>query len=533
MNQSDEVKGAKKKSVSLSGDLNATHQREALKKSINPLSQTVQEQMQPVTSIFAKIDKEALKRLDSEFPRLITDTNLLAEQTKKLLTIKVIAFEERYKEANKRVPLPTFKSYFKHIMEEKNKKFFFEFEQALDNTFIIDAYPHEASLFKVGVLYRLYLYEVLTRRLIEMSIALREADLPDRFKYIEEEGKFRKARWIELAKQAYDEIMNGSDENAKQRFRESCDKFIKIYLGLNAPKQVSLDESENDIKFPEIPLSTGFTLNQSDIHPLTQQSEREYINFSDGVLSTLKSIIPPHKKSTLYLPEVGKGYVLTKFMRECLSRQFSAKIETSDLRKRTAAYKFIHKSSRVLNKAHVVMDNDQCGITFSPHEGYVSYDADPENIFKEIKKEYESYKEELIVIENCQLSDPELTKKFFEKVSKVLYHCLESEQEAINEKYKNTVKKIGFFEKGKLKIQRDKSLRRNKEKNLQDINEWRKFHIIVEKIGAEHINIIDASFGKGVYSIPKALLFNDETLATLIFDQPTVSDMEKEKPRLV
>ncbi|MCH9636384.1 hypothetical protein [Rickettsiella endosymbiont of Litargus connexus] len=53
MNQSDEVKG--KKSRYLSGDLNATHQREALKKSINPLSQTVQEKMQPVTRILRKL----------------------------------------------------------------------------------------------------------------------------------------------------------------------------------------------------------------------------------------------------------------------------------------------------------------------------------------------------------------------------------------------------------------------------------------------------------------------------------------------
>ncbi|WP_171910809.1 hypothetical protein [Candidatus Rickettsiella isopodorum] len=40
-----------------------------------------------------------------------------------------------------------------------------------------------------------------------MSIALREADLPDCFKYIEEEGKLRMDRKSTLTKQSYDEIM--------------------------------------------------------------------------------------------------------------------------------------------------------------------------------------------------------------------------------------------------------------------------------------------------------------------------------------
>jgi hypothetical protein len=42
-----------------------------------------------VTNISALINTEELAKLDQEFPGLIKDTNLLAEQTKKLNTFKL------------------------------------------------------------------------------------------------------------------------------------------------------------------------------------------------------------------------------------------------------------------------------------------------------------------------------------------------------------------------------------------------------------------------------------------------------------
>lgn len=104
MNQSVNDNNAKKNATKSIGDLNATHKKKLLQEHINELSQNVQRKMQPVTSISAQIDKAALKKLDEEFPALISETNILNEQVKKLSVIKITTIQERYEIANKEVP---------------------------------------------------------------------------------------------------------------------------------------------------------------------------------------------------------------------------------------------------------------------------------------------------------------------------------------------------------------------------------------------------------------------------------------------
>lgn len=88
MNQSDDYKGAKKKSQPLSGDLNATHKEQVLTDQVYSLSRSVQTSMQPATSFSEKINKEALKKLDEEFPDLIKDTTYWQNKSKNFKHLK-------------------------------------------------------------------------------------------------------------------------------------------------------------------------------------------------------------------------------------------------------------------------------------------------------------------------------------------------------------------------------------------------------------------------------------------------------------
>jgi hypothetical protein len=512
MNQSDDDKGTKKKSTLLLGDLNAAHKKKTFKDQVFTLSQRVQTSMQPVMCISESTNKEALAKLDKEFPDLIKDTNLLVEQVKKLPTIKIISYKARYETAKQKVPLRLcLVADFDKIAEEKNKKFFFDFEKALDNTHIINAYPHEATLFKVGVLYKLYLHDVFCREAVEMSIALREDDLPDRFKYLEEEGSLRKAQYIELGKQAYDEMLNDLNSDTKKRFEASYEKLKKIYLGLNESKPDNLEDIPDEITFPEIPVASEIARNQSDTDSLSQQSGREYINFTGNELTILQFLIPEHKKNSVSIPAIG-GFALDTLMQACLSKQISInQTKESKLRKRTAADKFLLKSSAIINDALRAIQSDKMGEMFDPHQGYLSWKADPDNFVKEITKEHEKYQKELIITEDCHLSGTELTEKFFAKMHETLIHCLASAEKALHEEYKKRKDKSLFFKKEE-KLSYEKELKETKQKYQQAITEMQHFQKIVEEVGAEQIKISAAAAdGKASYSVPKNFLINANT----------------------
>lgn len=500
MNQSDSDKrAAKKKSTQLSGDLNATHKSLPLKKEIFNLSQKVQKKMQPVTNISALINTEELAKLDNEFPSLIKDTNLLAEQVKKLSAFKIVPYPERYKVANEKVSLVSLRPDLGSIIRARNKNFFLALEEALDNTTLIDAYPHEATLFKAGVLYKLFLDKDPSPRVIEMSIALREDDLPDGFKYIQEEHKFKKARWMELGQQAYAEIINSNDENAKQRFEASCESLKKFYLGLRNAEQINVDDIlDNEIIFPEISnTSPENQLNHKNDSLLPKVSTRIYVNFTGNELDTLKHLIPSHKKNTVFIEDIG-GIALDTFMRACLSTQTTVnEYNDTELRKRTAAERFILKGSSIFGEAQRTMNEDKTGKMFDPHQGYVSSKATPESILKKINEEGEIFQKALIIITECKLVGPELIKRFFNKVFNMLKLKVSNnlKKELSSKQYEKIQKNTDDFNIDKI----EKYLGNYKKTWI----EMQDFQVIVTKVGAEHIKIFAAEpGGKASYSIP-------------------------------
>lgn len=514
MNQSDDTKDAKKKSAQLSGDLNMTHKRELLKQHIYPLSQKIQKKMQPVTSISLEVDKNALIKLNEEFDNLIEDTNQLAEETKKLVSINMVPYKARYEAAKQKVPLRRcLLPDLDNAAEIKDKIFFLALEKALDNTAIINAQIHEATLFKVGVLYNLYNQDILKRRIVEMSIALREDDLPDRFKYIKKKGQLREAKWIELGEQAYKNNLNHIDAEAQRRFDESCKKFMMVYEGIEWPvKNSEVGEIDTaGIKFAEVPDALSEVLSVSN--PIFyKQSEIAYFNFTGNELATLQFLIPDHKKNTVFIPEIG-GIVLAGFMRECLSKQILPReIKESALRKRTAADKFKLKACRILSEANAAMENDKIGKIVDPHAGYVSFSADPDHIVNEIKREYKQYRAELLITEVCQLSGRALVNEFFEKAIKTLNLCSEKESKHSEGSFKTVKEKSTFFKKDPLSFYKQEAEQIERKYQLF-IQEMQNFKKLVEDIGAEHIKIFAAGpGGKASYSIPKVLLLNDKRL---------------------
>lgn len=414
---------------------------------------------------------------------------------------------------------------FRFYYSENNKKFFFAFEKALDNTAIIDAHPHEATLFKVAVLYSLFYNEDPSPRVIEMSIALRKVDLSHQFKYIEENGNYREADYIELAQQAYIEVINIFDENARNRFEASYQKFKKVYLGVRNPKQINLDRfPANGVNFPEIPdnlLEEPQSQMSEDFS--SKPSDRIYVNFEHNELTTLQFLIPEHKKNSVYIPAIG-GLALDSLMRACLSKQISIK-ETKDteLRKRTAAEKFILNASGIVNDGLRAMHDDKTGKIFDPHQGYVGWKADPDNLLKEITKEHEKYQKEQIITQDCKLSSAELNNTFFVQVMAVLKQALANELKTLREKYEKTKLKTSFFDKRKLKNQYEEDQIEVNKKYQQAITEMENFKRIVEQVDAENIMIFAAEAGgKASYSLPKDSLVNDDKANVALAITPRV-----------
>lgn len=455
-------------------------------------------------------DREALAKLEQEFPGLIRDTNLLAEQVKKLQTTKVIPYDKRYEVANKEVPLHSLSSGLARNIRANNKKFFLAFEEALDNTYIINAFPHEATLFKVGVLYKLHLDEDPPSRVIEMLIAIRKTGLPDRFKYIEEEGKFRTASLMELAQQAYAEILSDSNVDIQQRFEASYEKIKKIYLGVRNPKQINVDDTQdNDINFPEIPNSLD---EEARSCSAARKSIvlREYFNFTGSELTTLQSLIPEHQKNTGSIP--FKGISLDEFMRACLSKQIPVKeTRQSKLRIRIAAQKFILDGYDIFADALRAIQNDIKGQMFDSYLGYISYQADPDTIFNKIDKEHKKYQKERVTTEDCKLSGSELVNSFFTMASKKLNGCSAIEKSNAQKETKTKKSQFWSFNKKPLKLPEEQDPL--KLQHQQQIKEMEKFQDSVEKSGAENMIIFPAKTEgeAGYYSIPKNSQVNEDT----------------------
>lgn len=147
INQPDDDKATRHNSSTL--DPNERLKFKLAKNEIYSLSQRVQARIDPAINVASRT---TLEELDKGFPNLISETNILAEQVKKLSIFKITSYEDLYKKPCELVPDSDLK-----VNPKKNKKIFFGLAKALNNTHIIDAYPHEATLLKVAVLYKLFL----------------------------------------------------------------------------------------------------------------------------------------------------------------------------------------------------------------------------------------------------------------------------------------------------------------------------------------------------------------------------------------
>ncbi len=352
--------------------------------------------------------------------------------------------------------------------------------------------------------------------MIERLIAVRQDDLPDRFKYIRREGISIKANAFELAEQAYSEIINSNNEDTIQRFETSYERFKEIYLGLIKPKKLDSDVSQvKEITFPEIPdtfmlerVTEQEVQQKTNTNIVPKLSNRNYYLFKGNELTTLQFLIPEHKKKPDFIPAIG-GIVLDIVMRAGLAKQISIIKESSDIRIRTARKRFILKGQRIFAKATAAIEGEEIGRIFDPHDGFSGHTADPLTIDKEIHKELEVYKKELVINEDCKLSGSELTEAFFKRLFKLLECSLARELKELQEEYEKNKIKISFFDKKRLISEYKQNQECKEDKYHQYITEMKKFKRIVEQFAPENMMIFAAEDGKASFTLPKDALIND------------------------
>lgn len=321
-----------------------------------------------------------------------------------------------------------------------------------------------------------------------------------------------------MAEQAYLEVTHSHDEMSRQRFEASYEKFKEIYLGLITAKKVELDAFQvNESDLPEIPgnslleeVTDQALLQKTDPKSLVKRLNRSYYFFNGNELTTLKFLIPEHQKN-FFIPAIG-GIALNILMRASLSKQMSTLKESNDTRKRTARDKFILKAKNIVLKADAIMDRDKMGGMFDVHDGFSGYSADPLVIDKEIHKECEVYKKELVIIEDCKLSGSELTHAYFERAIETLEKALTNELSDISKKYEQSKTKISFLDKIKLKLEYEykQNQQRLKDKYHRYITEMKNFKEIVKRIGPENMMIFASEVGgKASFSVLKDALINE------------------------
>ncbi len=135
INQPDDDKAAKHASI-VPFELNAAHRKNSHNQQIASLSQQIQAKLAPVQDVVNNNDRETLAKLDKEFSNLIREVNILREEFKKINAYTKIDYQVLYENACKRVPGVL------EVNPKINKKFFYALSEGLDNTHIIDAYPH-------------------------------------------------------------------------------------------------------------------------------------------------------------------------------------------------------------------------------------------------------------------------------------------------------------------------------------------------------------------------------------------------------
>lgn len=545
-NDDNDDKGNKKKSESLSGDLNANHKKQPRIENVYELSKRIFEQFSFleqlnsdeinsfINNLSSQISiEEILKRLfdnivaicqqlEDNFPRLIAETNALCDSVKQLSLFKEMDPEAAYTKANQLVPLCSTSVNFDRKKERKNKKIFLKLLEALSNTDVISTPLHKITLVKLGALYKLYFLHKDIYRVVEMLAALFvnfTHDVPDTLKYKEVEqkdatfGKVKiKCSWMEICEKAYQKNIL---ELHNQDFLDSCKNLIMCYEGIIFPTKIHEEKNQSlsEINFPAIPPAVSDEIDE----PLQQPPSRAYFCFNNEEFAILQGLVPEHAKATVCIPEIG-GIAFDEFMRKCLSRQRNIKdTRSEEMKQRTAAIQFLFKIQEIVHQAHADLIKDVTGQIFDPHHGYVSWNVQPKNFFEKIKKCYEEYLKHEIKTEACELYGNELSKKFFERVDKQLETSL---NDVLDLKTKESKAKSYLFKKNKLTPKHPETMSKVEKYKLDSLR-MQNIQKIVEYVGGEHIILFAApASGNAVFSVPKERL--DDPLLELIATQPTL-----------
>jgi hypothetical protein len=412
--------------------LDASHSQKEYDTQLNALKTSIQKKL----SCFIEDSSlpQALSSMRKEFESLKYHANQAVELLKQRDNFRIVPYKQRYKTALK---LTT------HRYNEIEYEDFKYLEQALDNTALVDAFPHEATIFKLGILYYLRLKNLIAERIGTYSLLIRENSVMDAYKLSIEGEKIRLVSGWELAKNVYERLMRTTDEDARKAFQQSCGRFERLsFLGKETMEiserlmqlkrsQEHLD-AQNINRKEESNLSIAFTLPQVPEHEVSPTSiyaqtvnaqvenvNHDYFHFSLGkiLFDYLNSVVPDHKKQQVAFCHI-QSIRLEAFMQACLSKTQKG---LSAAQSRTARGRFIIKLTEITAEARHSMDGEISGDVFYPYDFYATYCAKPENIIKKIHTIYEEYQTDQKEIIPCHLQGKLLTKAFITHIEKKLF----------------------------------------------------------------------------------------------------------------
>ncbi|WP_220017758.1 hypothetical protein [Candidatus Rhabdochlamydia oedothoracis] len=418
--------------------LNASHIQKEYDTQLNALKANIQEE----SSCFMgdQLMPQCAASMHKEFESLKYYANQMLELIKQRDNLRIVPYEQRYKIALQQTSYPD---------KEFEYKEFKCLEQALDNTALVDAFPQEATSFKVGILYHLRLKGLVDERTGTYSLVIRENFVTDSCKLSIEKEKISLVSGWKLAKNVYNRLMNEADESSKTAFQKSCERFERLSFLEKETVEISdrlaklktnslenIDDLEAEdlaTSLPKVPSSHSIetlTENKKDQLSELDDSNNRYLHFPlEGIMfNQLELGIPPHKRQTIELCYI-RPTCLETFMQACLSK---VEKEFDSGRLRTERNKFIIALAKIASEARQAMEDEMLGRTIDAHESYASYDAKPENSMRKIKDIYKGYQKEQEKINDCSLQGKKLTETFIAHTEKQLFSS-EQKKELIDE----------------------------------------------------------------------------------------------------
>nr|CAA53120.1 unnamed protein product [Coxiella burnetii] len=364
----------------------------------------------------AYTDENFFKKCEMEFNSLKKDTMVLVEEAKKQSAHRPRPYEDQFKTACSQLGA----SGRKLSSNSYIKKRFTEIKTLLDNTAVIHAYPHQATVFKCGVTYKSYSEEKIGNPLANLLVASLEEEIPDRCKRVAFDNsnpkKTRSASYLEMAEKCLEEAENDLNPHFREMFNDSYERFSNaaeigdredlvlekqlyhISLSETDPVETNLYEKyKGEIPkeaFPLIPEEAeavesekrkkeeeNFKQKLKELEKKSREnSDKTYEKLTETDL--LERLIPRNdSRPTFTIPPLV-GIHLTTYMQKCLF-----KIQKIDKRQtREARDEFIVRSTDRSHKARSAMDGEKRGDVVDPSIGYAAYDADPANIVNEIDR---------------------------------------------------------------------------------------------------------------------------------------------------